>query len=194
MLFDAGHFCGNPGFKLTPMTSSVNKVVIVGAGQAGLNAAALLRSGGHQGEILLVGAEPACPYQRPPLSKAFLKGETDFGGLRLKSLSFPVDQNIDFRPGVAVERIDRAAKTARLGDGTLEPYDTLIISTGSRPRRFVGIDHDLEGLHYLRTFEDAQRLRGALHSGAQIAIIGGGYLGLEVAAAAVEFGAKVVVF
>ncbi|KGF69477.1 hypothetical protein LL06_10985 [Hoeflea sp. BAL378] len=176
------------------MISPVNKIVIVGAGLAGLNAAALLRSGGYQGEILLIGAEPASPYQRPPLSKAFLKGEIDFESLRLKSQSFAADQRIDFRPGVTVDRIDRDAKAVRLGDGTVERYDILILSTGSRPRRFAGMDDDLEGVHYLRTLEDAERLRLSLRPNARIALIGGGYLGLEVAAAAVELGADVVVF
>ncbi|WP_339757075.1 FAD-dependent oxidoreductase [uncultured Hoeflea sp.] len=194
MLLEPDHLCSDTGNNLTPMTSSVNKVVIVGAGQAGLHAAALLRSGGYQGEILLIGAEPASPYQRPPLSKAFLKGEINFESLRLKSQTFLADQKIDFRPGITVERIDRDRKTVWLGDGSREGYDILIIATGSRPRPIAGIEDGVGGLHYLRTLEDSQRLRDALRPPARIALIGGGYLGLEVAAAAVEMGADAVVF
>lgn len=122
------------------MTSGINRIVIIGAGQAGSSVAATLRSSGYGGAISLIGGEPVPPYQRPPLSKAFLKDEIGFDGLRLRSDSFLGDQKIDFRPGVMAERIDRDARMVKLADGTSEPYDVLVIATGSRPRLLAGID------------------------------------------------------
>ena len=175
------------------MTSGINRIVIIGAGQAGSSVAAILRSSGYGGAILLIGAEPVPPYQRPPLSKAFLKGEIGFDGLRLRSDSFHSDQKIDFRRGVMAERIDRDARMVKLADGTSESYDVLVIATGSRPRLLAGMGDDPVGIHYLRSIEDAQGLRSAICPGAEIALVGGGYIGLEVAAAAVQLSARAIV-
>ncbi len=108
-----------------PKTSISSRIVILGAGQAGLSAAAVLRSGGHEGKILLIGAEPVAPYHRPPLSKAFLKGETDIEGLRLRSHSFHVDHKVCFRPGATVGRIDRNFAVLHLKNGRLIYIETI---------------------------------------------------------------------
>ncbi|MBX9456823.1 MAG: FAD-dependent oxidoreductase [Rhizobium sp.] len=175
------------------MTSGINRIVIIGAGQAGSSVAAILRSSGYSRAISLIGDEPIPPYQRPPLSKAFLKDEIGVDGLRLRSDSFHSDQKIDFRPGVMAERIDRDARMVRLADGTSEPYDILVIATGSRPRLLPGMGDVPAGVHHLRSIEDAQGLRSAICPGAEIALVGGGYIGLEVAAAAVHLGATAFV-
>lgn len=175
------------------MTSGTNRIVIIGAGQAGSSVAATLRSSGYGGAISLIGGEPVPPYQRPPLSKAFLKDEIGLDALRLRSDSFLSDQKIDFRAGVMAERIDRDARVVRLADATSEPYDILVIATGSRPRLLPGMGDDPAGIHYLRSIEDAHRLRSAICPGAEIALVGGGYIGLEVAAAAVQMGARAIV-
>ena len=110
-------------------------VVIVGAGHAGGTAAALLRQYGHEGPITLVGDEPIAPYQRPPLSKAWLKGEADADSLALKPTEFYGENHIDFRPNVTAYKLDRGAKTVALSDGTSVSYDALILATGARAFR-----------------------------------------------------------
>src|SRR5579871_3613727 len=110
-------------------------VVILGAGHAGGTAAALLRQYGHAGPITMVGEEPIPPYQRPPLSKAWLKGEADADILALKPASFYAEQNIDLRLEVVVAELDRVAKTVRLASGEAIAYDVLILATGARARR-----------------------------------------------------------
>ncbi|MGN7099828.1 FAD-dependent oxidoreductase, partial [Brevundimonas diminuta] len=109
----------------------VSKVVIIGAGHAGGSAAALLRQYGFEGEIVLAGQEDAPPYQRPPLSKAWLKGEAGLEDLLLRPESFYAEQNIALRTGVTASAIDAAARTVTFADGTVEPYDVLILATGS---------------------------------------------------------------
>lgn len=115
-------------------------VVIVGAGHAGGNAAALLRQYGYQGAVTLIGAEPVAPYQRPPLSKAYLKGEMPAERLAFKPANFYAEQQIDLKTGVAVRAVDRAAKRVELTDGTSLPYAKLILATGSQPRQ-IGRAH-----------------------------------------------------
>lgn len=166
------------------------RVVIVGAGHAGGTAAALLRNYGFEGEILLIGAEPQLPYQRPPLSKACLHAGFDANTLRLKADEFYAQQRIETRTNTTVTDIDATAKTIRIGSIT-EPYDVLILATGSRPRRLTIPGIDLSGVMELRTLADAQRLLGALKPGAHLVVIGGGYIGLEVAASARSLGVNV---
>jgi 3-phenylpropionate/trans-cinnamate dioxygenase ferredoxin reductase subunit len=158
----------------------LKRVVIVGAGHAGGSAAAYLRQYGFQGKVTLIGAEPMVPYQRPPLSKAYLKGETDRETLKLKPDSFYAGQNIEFITRT-VRRIDEL------------DYDFLILATGSRPRRLAIPGADLPKAHMLRDVADADRLRAALRPGARLVIIGGGYIGLEVAASARALGAEVMI-
>ena len=168
------------------------KVVIVGAGHAGGSAAALLRTSGFEGRILLLGEEPVAPYQRPPLSKAWLKGETDLDSLLLRPVDYYAEQQIELRTRVRVTAIDRAAQTVTLSNGTHESYDHLILATGSKARRLPIPGADRPELIELRTLADAERLKGALGTGRRLVIVGGGYVGLEAAASARALGADVV--
>ena len=169
------------------------KVLIIGAGHAGGTAAALLRQFGFAGDIVLAGAEPSPPYQRPPLSKAWLKGETDLDGLLLRPLSFYGEQAIDFRPDSLATAIDRVARTVTFADGGVETWDVLVLATGSRARKLPIPGADRPELIELRTLEDAERLKGQLGPGRRLAVVGGGYVGLEAAASARALGAEVVV-
>jgi 3-phenylpropionate/trans-cinnamate dioxygenase ferredoxin reductase subunit len=169
------------------------KVVIVGAGHAGGTAAALLRQYGHEGPIVMVGDEPIAPYQRPPLSKAWLKGEADADSLALKPLEFYPEANIDFRPGVSATSINRGAKTVTLSDGKVESYDFLIFATGARAIALPIEGADLDGILFLRTAAHAEALKAAVGPGKTLAVVGGGYIGLEVAASGRALGADVVV-
>ena len=171
----------------------MSRIVIIGAGHAGGAAAALLRQYGHAGPILLAGAETAPPYQRPPLSKAWLKGEADLEDLLLRPESFYVEKDIALRTGVMATAIDRDAKTVTFADGTVEPYDVLILALGSTARRLALPGADRPDLLELRTLEDAERLKAALGPGRRLAVVGGGYVGLEAAASARALGAEAVV-
>ena len=171
----------------------MTKVLIIGAGHAGGTVAALLRQYGHEGPIVLAGAELAPPYQRPPLSKAWLKGEADLEDLLLRPGSFYVEQDIDLRLGATATAIDRTARTVTFADGTTEGYDALILATGSTARKLTLQGADRSDLLELRTLADAERLRAALGPGKRLAVVGGGYVGLEAAASARALGADVIV-
>lgn len=163
------------------------RVVIVGAGQGGLQAAMSLRQDGHQGPITLIGGEPGLPYQRPPLSKAYLKsGEAD--KLVLRPADFFAKKGITLRDGTWVEAIDRTARTVH-AEGEALPYDRLILATGTRNLvpPIAGVSRALG----LRTLEDARRLRARLTAPCRIAVIGGGFIGLEFAAVARSLGHEV---
>jgi 3-phenylpropionate/trans-cinnamate dioxygenase ferredoxin reductase subunit len=168
-------------------------VVIVGAGHAGGTAAALLRQYGYQGPITIIGAEPVAPYQRPPLSKAWLKGEADAEALMLRPLSFYAEQRIELILNVEVTAIDRAANTLSLADGKQVAYDKLILALGSRARPLPIPGADLAGVLFLRSAADAETLKAAIGPGKRLAVIGGGYIGLEAAASGRMLGASVVV-
>jgi len=168
-------------------------VVIVGAGHAGGSAAAFLRQYGYQGSITLIGEEPLAPYQRPPLSKAWLKGEADAEALMLRPESFYAENDIVLRLDARAERIDRDGRTVVLTGGESIPYATLILATGARARRIPLPGLDLGGVLALRTAADADMLKSALGPGKRLAVIGGGYIGLEAAASARALGAEVVV-
>ncbi|WP_332639749.1 NAD(P)/FAD-dependent oxidoreductase [Brevundimonas sp.] len=170
-----------------------NRVLIIGAGHAGGTAAALLRQYGHEGSIVLAGEEPAAPYQRPPLSKAWLKGEADLEALLLRPESFYEEHEVELRTGATATAIDPAARRVSFADGTVEPYDALILATGSRARRLAIPGADRPELMELRTLADAERLKAALGPGRRLAIVGGGYVGLEAAASARALGAEAVV-
>ena len=175
------------------MSQAVPRIVIAGAGHAGGSAAAFLRQYGWKGEILLVGEEAIPPYQRPPLSKAWLKGEATAESLALRPVHFYEKQAIALRLGTRVTAIDRAAKTVTLSDGETVGYEHLILALGARPRALPIPGHDLAGVLALRGTLDADALQAALKPGARIAIIGGGYIGLEVAASARALGAGATV-
>ena len=157
------------------------RVAIIGAGHAGGTAAFLLRHHGFEGEIALIGEEPIAPYQRPPLSKAYLQGAMTPDSLKLKPESFYLAQNIDFMPGRRAVRLHRGRRSVEMEDGGEIAYDALILATGCRPRRLNLPGVDLPHVHMLRDYRDADRLRPALNG---LVIIGGGYVGLEVAASA----------
>jgi 3-phenylpropionate/trans-cinnamate dioxygenase ferredoxin reductase subunit len=169
------------------------RIVIAGAGHAGGSAAAMLRQLGWQGAIILVGDEPIPPYQRPPLSKAWLKGEATAESLALRPARFYSDATIDLRLSSRVTGIDRAAKTVALSDGGTLAYDYLILALGARARRLPLPGVDLDGVLELRTAADADLLKAALHPGARLAVIGGGYIGLEAAASARALGAEAII-
>lgn len=171
----------------------MTKVLIIGAGHAGGTAAALLRQYGHEGPIVLAGAEPAAPYQRPPLSKAWLKGEADLEALLLRPEVFYAEHDIALRTGVTATAIDAAARTVTFADGAVESYDALILATGSTARKLTIPGADRPDLLELRTLADAERLKAALGPGRRLAVVGGGYVGLEAAASARALGAEAVV-
>jgi 3-phenylpropionate/trans-cinnamate dioxygenase ferredoxin reductase component len=168
-------------------------VVIVGAGHAGVQAAASLREDGFEGEIVLISDEQELPYQRPPLSKAFLKGEMDIHGLPLRAEAYFRDQRIDLRLGVAAARIDRVQRRVETSDGRAIEYGHLILATGSRHRPLDVSGVDLPGVYKLRTIVDAKVIRARLASGLKLVVIGAGFVGLEIAATAAALGADVTV-
>lgn len=173
--------------------SPMQTFVIIGAGQAGGWAAQTLRNEGFSGRLVLVGDEPHPPHERPPLSKAVLSGsaapETTF---LLKPEAFEA-LGVEWHPGIQVRRLDRAAKQAVLSDGQVVPYDKLILCTGGRARHLAVPGADQVPLYTLRTLEDARALAPELRSGRRVAVVGGGWIGLEVAATARQQGAEVVV-
>ena len=171
----------------------MSHVVVIGAGQAGAALAAKLRSGGHTGSITLIGEETAPPYQRPPLSKAYLMGDMAEDRLYLRSADFYASNAITLRLGDAVTAIDRLAKTVTVGDATLR-YDQLALTTGSIPRRLpAAIGGDLGGVYTVRNLADVDAMRAEFAPGRRVVIIGGGYIGLEAAAVAAKLGLDVTV-
>jgi 3-phenylpropionate/trans-cinnamate dioxygenase ferredoxin reductase component len=168
-------------------------IVIVGAGQAAAQALQSLRQGGYAGALTLVGDEPALPYQRPPLSKAYMKGEFDEERLYFKPAAWYEDQKVETLLGTHATGLDRARREVRLGHGGHISYDYLILATGSRPRPLTVPGADLEGVHDLRTLADVERLRPAMVEGRRIVIIGAGYIGLEAAAVARQMKLEVTV-
>lgn len=169
------------------------RAIIIGAGQAGAQAAQSMRQAGFDGEIVIFGAETEFPYQRPPLSKAYLQGDLEKDRLFLRPPAFYEQQKIDLRRGVAIASIDPAAKTVATDDGETLSYDKLLIATGAPPRRLSCQGADLEGVYYLRSIADSDKLRPILSVGGRIVIVGAGYIGLEVAASARKAGLEVTV-
>lgn len=169
----------------------MNKIIVIGAGQAGASCVAKLRAEGFEGQITLIGDEPVPPYQRPPLSKAYLLGEMALDRLFLRPEAWYGDHGIDLRLGAPVDAIDADAKTVTLGDDTL-PYDALVLATGSTPRRLpANIGGDLGGVHVVRTLADVDAMEPEVTEGRRVLIVGGGYIGLEAAAVARKRGMEV---
>ncbi|MGB1686515.1 MAG: NAD(P)/FAD-dependent oxidoreductase [Pseudomonadales bacterium] len=168
-------------------------IVVIGAGQAAGQAAASLRQEGYEGEITIIGDEAQAPYQRPPLSKAYLSGEVGLDRVLVRPENFYADKGINLQTGVRVESINRADKTIATSTGSTLSYDKLLIATGSRPRILNIEGSDLEGLHYLRTVDDVDGIRTAMEAAKNVCIVGGGYIGLEVAAVAKKAGHNVTV-
>ncbi len=170
------------------------RIVIIGAGQAGAQAVATLRAEGFAGTLVMIGDEPFAPYQRPPLSKAYLQGTLDRERLFLKPDAFYAEAKCELMLNASAAKIDRAAKTVTLKDGISIPYDKLLIATGSRVRAIRAPGADLPGIHYLRGIADVDAMRPHFEPGKKLAVVGGGYIGLEVAAVAKKAGLDVTVF
>ena len=167
-------------------------VVVVGAGQAGASLVAKLRAVGFEGNITLIGAEKVPPYQRPPLSKAYLLGDMTEERLYLRPADFYADQNITLRLDTRVTGIDRSAQTITLSDGETVHYDELALTTGAHPRTLpAAIGGMLDGVFAVRDLSDADAMAPAFTAGKRVLIIGGGYIGLEAAAVASKLGLKV---
>ncbi|RQS66013.1 pyridine nucleotide-disulfide oxidoreductase [Burkholderia sp. Bp8963] len=166
--------------------------MIVGAGQAGATAAAELRRRGFEGRIVLIGDEPHLPYERPPLSKDVLL-KPDDARVALFPASFYDEQRIELRLGMRVDAIDPVQRRLALGDGTSLGFGKLLLATGARVRRLPLLDRLGDGVHTLRTLDDAPALGRVLRDGARVLIVGGGVIGMELASSAVELGARVTV-
>lgn len=172
-------------------------IVIVGAGQAGVQAAEALRAGGYEGSITLLGDEPHGPYHRPPLSKAWLAGEMDAAQLVMRAPEMLARKGIELRTGVTVQRIDREAKALQLADGSALPYAGLVLATGATPRALPLPGADAAGVLPLRSRADAsaiaERMAVCIEQDRPVVVIGGGFIGLEVAATARKKGGRVTV-
>lgn len=174
------------------MDPKTARIVVVGAGQAGASLTARLRALGHTGPLTLVGEEPALPYQRPPLSKGYLKGELTRERLLLRPRSFYEGEAIELVTGVAATAIDRERHVVELADGRRLPWDLLALTTGSRPRRLPeAMGGGLGNVLLMRTLADADALARIIAPGLPALIVGGGYIGLEAAAVLREKGLEV---
>ncbi|MEM9638369.1 MAG: FAD-dependent oxidoreductase [Pseudomonadota bacterium] len=169
----------------------MSHVIVIGAGQAGASCVAKLRNGGFDGQVTLIGAEPAPPYQRPPLSKAYLMGEMALERLFLRPEAFYADNDITLRTDAEVTSIDPAQKRVALGIEALT-YDELVLTTGSVPRRLpADIGGDLGGVFTVRDLADVDAMAPRFSAGKRVLIVGGGYIGLEAASVAAKLGLEV---
>jgi 3-phenylpropionate/trans-cinnamate dioxygenase ferredoxin reductase subunit len=166
-------------------------IAIVGASLAGAKAAEAARAAGFDGRVVLVGDEPTAPYERPPLSKDVLRGDKDPDSARVHPDGFYEEQGIELVTDRAVA-LDVTTRTIELARGAPIRFDRAILATGAAPRRLDVPGADLDGVHYLRTVDDAVRLRDAIRGGGRVAVIGAGWVGTEVAASARQMGASVV--
>ena len=167
--------------------------VIVGASLAGGGAAATLRQEGFDGKVILIGAEPQLPYERPPLSKEYLRGESSFEQALVQPPDFYSENGIETRFGVRATRVDAAEKVVEVDGGERVAYDGLLIATGGRNRRFPIPGLDLEGIYDLRTVADCERIRHEVAPGRKAVVVGMGFIGSEVAASLRQSGVEVVV-
>ena len=167
--------------------------VIVGAGLAGGGAAATLRQEGFEGGVILVGAEPQPPYERPPLSKEYLRGEFSFEQALVQEPGFYDENGIETRLGVRATRVDSVERVVELEGGERVAYDKLLITTGGRNRHFPIPGLGLEGIYDLRTVDDSDRLRAEIAPGRRAVVVGMGFIGSEVAASLRRSGVDVVV-
>jgi len=167
--------------------------VIVGASLAGAKAAETLREEGFDGNIVLLGEEDERPYERPPLSKGYLLGKEDRSSIFVHEEGWYAENGVDLRLGVRVTALDPGAKQVSLADGGTIAYDRVLLATGASPRRLNAPGADLDGIMYLRRVGDSERLQAALRGAGQVVTVGGGWIGLEVTAAAREAGCEVTV-
>ncbi len=169
------------------------QIVIVGAGQAAVQAVDTLRRKGFTGKLVVLGDEPWVAYQRPPLSKKYLAGALERERLAIRPTHFYSDHGVELRTGRRVVEISPREHRVRVDDGSTIAYDGLLLATGSKPRRLAAPGTDLAGVHYLRTVEDVDRIRAEMAPGRRLVVVGGGYIGLEVAATARELGLEATV-
>lgn len=174
-----------------------DSIVIVGGGLAAATTVNELREQGHTGAITLIGQEQELPYERPPLSKGYLQGNDKLEDFTVKPAQWYQEHNVQLHLGVRAEKIDRENQQVTLSDGNTVDYDQLVLATGARPnlggkQPFEG--HDLPGVHLLRTVEQARALRETLSEDTQLAVIGSGWIGMDVAASARSRGARVTVY
>lgn len=168
-------------------------VVIVGAGHGGAQAAIALRAAKFAGSIAMIGDEPEPPYERPPLSKDYLSGDKPFERILIRPPAFWGERDVALRLGRRVVRVDPQARTVTTDDGATIGYGQLIWATGGSPRRLTCSGHDLAGVHGVRTRADVDRMIAELPGVTRVAVIGGGYIGLEAAAVLAKFGKQVTV-
>lgn len=174
-------------------STSGETTVVIGAGQAGFSFCARLHELGYLGDIILIGDEHHAPYQRPPLSKAYLLGDMSLDRLLLRPSEFYPNQRIDLKTDTQVTAITPDSKTVTLGDGTQLSYDKLVLATGSTPRKLPsGLSGGLDGIYYMRSITDADAIAPEFTSGRRGLVVGGGYIGLEAAAVAAKRGVKVI--
>ncbi len=166
------------------MSTEESPYVIVGASMAGAKAAEALREEGYDGPIVLIGDEADLPYERPPLSKEYLQGSAERSSFEVHPQPWYDEHNIDLRLSTEVTGLDTDAHEITLADGTALRYSKLLLTTGSSPRRMTLPGADLAGVHYLRTAQDSDQIRAALSSAERVVVVGGGWIGLETAAAA----------
>lgn len=169
------------------------RIVIIGGGLAAATAASELRGRGFDGEVVVFAAEQHLPYERPPLSKGILQGKEEFAAAMVHDAAWYDTHHVDLRVGVSATAIDPAKRTVTASGEATMTYDRLLLAPGAEPRRFA-LAEQVGVPTYLRTIEDSERLRGQLRPGQQVVIVGGGWIGLEVAAAARIAGADVTVF
>ena len=165
------------------------RIVVIGGGVASAAAVAGLRAEGFDGGLTLVSAEDTVPYERPPLSKEFLMGRS--GSVPVKAPAWYEQQSVELVLGLRATRLDLAARTVTLSDGSVIGYDQLLLATGVRPRVLPGVDGD--GVCYLRTVQDATGLRDRIEAAAHVAVLGGGFIGCEVASAAIQLGKRATI-
>ena len=168
-------------------------MVIIGCGQAGGQAAASLRQEKYEGPITMIGQEPYIPYQRPPLSKQYLSGEQEKEKLSLRQESFYSEKEINLMLETSVLSLDPHKKELQLEKGETVTYDKLLIATGGRPRKLEVDGHTLKGIHYLRNIDDVDAIKTQMSISQNLVIVGGGYIGLEVASVAIKKGLTVSV-
>ncbi len=167
----------------------LSRIVVVGGGQAGGQALSSLRRNGFEGELFLVTAEDMAPYERPPLSKDYLAGRCGRDRMRLHAEGFFVENSVELLTGTRAVAIDPGSRRVELETGRALDYDRLLLATGSRVRRLDDMPGSgLDRVFYLRTIEDSDRIRAAMKDADRVAVVGGGYIGLEVACVAVEMG------
>jgi 3-phenylpropionate/trans-cinnamate dioxygenase ferredoxin reductase subunit len=175
------------------MSAMISTVVIVGGGQAGAQAVDTLRREGFAGRLVLISDESLLPYQRPPLSKKFLSGEMAADRLLFRHRGFYDEHAVELKLSVRATGIEAGARQVTLSNGEEIRYDRLLLCTGAAPRRMACPGSDLDGVHYLRNVEDAAAISAGLKPGARLIIVGGGYIGLEIAATARKMGCAVSV-